>query len=135
MRHSRISKERSIAMKNHKRISRSLLPALAGALAFLFASVPLTLGMNVGGGDREFVDAQTQGFRTDARIADAIQSALEADASLSTDARNAKIITINGNVILRGTVATQDEKMRVEQIARSVAKAALVENNLEVQSR
>jgi hypothetical protein len=49
-------------------------------------------------------------------------------------ARNIKIITVNGKVTLRGPVNTQAEKMGIESLAKSVAGADSVDNQLEVKT-
>lgn len=53
-------------------------------------------------------------------------------AKMSTYAENVKIMTDNGMVTLRGPVSTQEEKSRIEEIARDVAGDAKVDNQLEV---
>ena len=51
---------------------------------------------------------------------------------MSVQGQNVKIITNNGNVILRGPVASDKEKQAIEQIAVAVAGSGKVTNNLEV---
>ena len=51
---------------------------------------------------------------------------------LSIDARNVKIITADGKVTLRGPVKSSEERETIERIARNVAGAGNVENQLEV---
>ncbi len=48
------------------------------------------------------------------------------------NARNVKIITVEGRVTLRGTVNTPEEKTSIESIAKRVAKSENVNNQLEV---
>jgi len=55
------------------------------------------------------------------------------DTKMSTNAQNVKIITQDGNVTLRGPVKTQEEKNRIEEIARSVAGVKAVDSQLEVE--
>lgn len=55
------------------------------------------------------------------------------DTKMSINAQNVKIITQDGVVTLRGPVKTQEEKDRVEEIARSVAGVKTVESQLEVE--
>jgi hyperosmotically inducible protein len=55
------------------------------------------------------------------------------DTHMSVNAQNAKIITQDGNVTLRGPVASLDEKNRIEQVAQEVAGPTNVVNQLEVQ--
>ena len=51
---------------------------------------------------------------------------------LSIDARNAKIITADGNVTLRGPVKSDEERKTLERIAVAVAGEGKVDNQLEV---
>jgi len=53
---------------------------------------------------------------------------------LSVNARNCKIITLDGKVYLRGTVNTDDEKRIIGDIAAKVASATNVNNDLMVQN-
>jgi hyperosmotically inducible periplasmic protein len=57
------------------------------------------------------------------------------DTKMSVTAQNAKIITQNGKVTLRGPVDSQEEKQKIEEIARSVAGAGNVDSQLEVKQR
>jgi osmotically-inducible protein OsmY len=58
------------------------------------------------------------------------QQILEGD--FSTDAENVKVITQQGVVTLRGPVESEAEKQAIVAIARDVAGAARVEDQLEV---
>jgi hyperosmotically inducible protein len=55
-------------------------------------------------------------------------------AKLSTDAENVKIVATNGRVTLRGPVKTQAEKDTIVSLARQVAGAANVDDQLEVET-
>jgi hyperosmotically inducible periplasmic protein len=68
----------------------------------------------------------------DLKITQAIRQALMKDGELSTTAKNIKVITANGQVTLRGPVKTAHEKAKVDQIARSAAGGAQIENQLDV---
>ena len=68
----------------------------------------------------------------DLRITQAIRRALIKDRELSTTAKNIKVITANGQVTLRGPVETAQEKARVDQIAKSAAGSAPIDDQLEV---
>jgi len=69
---------------------------------------------------------------TDLKVTQAIRRALLKDRELSTTAKNIKIITANGQVTLRGPVKTAQEKAKVDQIARSAAGGARIDDQLEV---
>jgi hyperosmotically inducible protein len=67
----------------------------------------------------------------DVKITQKIRKALMADDALSMTAKNIKIITVHGKVILRGPVATIQEKKKVGKMAQKFTKQ-LVLNELEV---
>lgn len=52
---------------------------------------------------------------------------------MSLNAQNVKIMTKDGNVTLRGPVATADEKLKIGRLANEVAGTQNVDNQLEVQ--
>ena len=54
------------------------------------------------------------------------------DMDLSTNAENVKIITADGKVTLRGVVETDEEKQKIERIARELAGEGKVESQLMV---
>ena len=68
----------------------------------------------------------------DLKITQAIRRALMKDRELSTMAKNIKVVTANGQVTLRGPVKTVQEKTKVDQIARSAAGGAQIDDQLEV---
>ena len=68
----------------------------------------------------------------DLKITQAIRRALMKDSELSTTAKNIKVVTANGQVTLRGPVKSAQEKAKVDQIARSAAGGAQIEDQLEV---
>jgi osmotically-inducible protein OsmY len=68
----------------------------------------------------------------DLKVTQAIRQALMKDSELSTTAKNIKIITANGQVTLRGPVKTAQEKAKVDQIAKSAAGGAQIDDQLDV---
>lgn len=62
-----------------------------------------------------------------------IRKEIIATDGMSTNAKNVKIITMNGHVTLRGPVNTANEKRQIGDIADRIAQAANVDNQLEVQ--
>jgi hyperosmotically inducible periplasmic protein len=68
----------------------------------------------------------------DLKVTQAIRQALMKDGELSTTAKNIKIITANGQVTLRGPVKTAQEKAKIDQIARSAAGGAQIDDQLDV---
>ena len=70
----------------------------------------------------------------DRTITQNIRQAITADDSLSTNAKNVKIITNDGTVTLRGPVKSEKEKTDIEAKAKQVAGVKRVDNQLEVAS-
>ena len=83
-------------------------------------------------------ETQTSGDQSngsaDLKVTQAIRQALMKDGELSTTAKNIKVITANGQVTLRGPVKTAQEKARVDQIAKSAAGGAQIDDQLEVKA-
>jgi osmotically-inducible protein OsmY len=73
------------------------------------------------------------GTEADRDLTARIRKELVADDSLSVDAKNIKIITINGVVTLRGPVKSASEKSAIEAKAKQVAGVKNVDNQLEVE--
>src|SRR6266508_2271120 len=70
----------------------------------------------------------------DRTITQNIRRAVTADDSLSTNAKNVKIITNDGTVTLRAPVKSEKEKAEIEAKAKQVAGVKRVDNQLEVAS-
>jgi len=70
----------------------------------------------------------------DVKITAAIRRAVVRDNSLSTTAKNVKIITANGTVTLRGPVKNDAEKAKIAELAQSAAGNAKIDNQLEVKT-
>jgi len=81
-------------------------------------------------------DTQTSGDQSnspaDLKITQAIRQALMKDGELSTTAKNIKVITTNGQVTLRGPVKTAQEKAKIDQLAKSAAGGAHIDDQLDV---
>ena len=81
-------------------------------------------------------ETQTSGDQSnssaDLKITQAIRQALMNDSELSTTAKNVKIITNNGQVTLRGPVKTAQEKAKIDQLAKSAAGGAHIDDQLDV---
>ena len=81
-------------------------------------------------------ETQTSGDQSnssaDLKITQAIRQALMKDGELSTTAKNVKIITNNGQVTLRGPVKNAQEKAKIDQLARSAAGGAKIDDQLDV---
>jgi hyperosmotically inducible periplasmic protein len=70
----------------------------------------------------------------DRTITQNIRQAVTADDSLSTNAKNVKIVTNDGVVTLRGPVKSEQEKAQIESKAKQIAGVKSVANQLEVAS-
>jgi hyperosmotically inducible protein len=71
--------------------------------------------------------------QADINITAQIRKEIIAADGMSTNAKNVKIITMDGHVTLRGPVNTTEEKRLIGEIANRIAQAANVNNQLEVQ--
>jgi hyperosmotically inducible protein len=61
-----------------------------------------------------------------------IRKAIMADKDLSTYAHNVKVITVNGEVTLKGPVKSEEEKQKIASYAAGVVSADKVMNSLTV---
>ena len=81
-------------------------------------------------------ETQTSGDQSnssaDLKTTQAIRQALMKDSELSTTAKNVKIITDNGQVTLRGPVKNAQEKEKIDQLARSAAGGAKIDDQLDI---
>jgi hyperosmotically inducible periplasmic protein len=73
--------------------------------------------------------SESEGDRT---ITQKIRQAIVDDDSLSTNAKNVKIITVNGVVTLRGPVNNDRERNEIANKARAVSGVKNVDNQLEI---
>jgi len=78
---------------------------------------------------------QQKGNRSDRDITQQVRRSIEKDKSLSTYARNVKIITQNGQVTLKGPVRSEEEKRAIEAKAAEVAGGDKVNNELDVKTK
>ena len=63
-----------------------------------------------------------------------IRKQIIAGQNMSVNARNVKIITVDGRVTLRGPVNTAEEKRVIGEIADRIAHSEKVDNQLEVKA-
>jgi osmotically-inducible protein OsmY len=70
----------------------------------------------------------------DRKITAAIRRAIVRKKSLSLDAHNVKIITIDGVVTLRGPVENSAEKNKLQAIAKKTKGVKQVDNQLEIKT-
>lgn len=76
---------------------------------------------------------QVEGNDDDRKITAEIRRAVVRDDSLSLNAHNVKIITLNGVVTLRGPVESEAEKSTIGNLARQAAGVQEVQNQLEIE--
>lgn len=75
-------------------------------------------------------DDQLKGSRNDVELTRRVRDQITSKDSLSTKAHNIKIITLNGVMTLRGPVQSENEKMEIARIAKSVTSD--IRNELEI---
>jgi len=69
---------------------------------------------------------------SDMQTTQRVRQAMMDDSSLSTTAKNVKVITLEGKVLLQGPVTTEQERSRIESIAEGVVGAGNVRSAMEV---
>ena len=100
------------------------------------ASAPTDTAVNVRDRSADTLTPTSQSeSKSDIKLAAAIRRAITKDSRLSTTAKNIKIITDNGKVVLRGPVNTSHEKTLIAAKARAIAGAGNVSNQLDVANR
>jgi len=73
--------------------------------------------------------------KSDLEITKAVRRSLVNKTNeLSTAAKNIKVITVNGKVTLRGPVNSEEEKAKINRLAKEAAGEATVEDQLEVKN-
>jgi hyperosmotically inducible periplasmic protein len=93
-------------------------------------------GRNVRDRDDRTLTPMDQGDSAqDRTITQEIRKAVTERDELSTNAKNIKIITVDGVVTLRGPVKSQEEKTTIVSIAKKAPGAKRVEDQLEVERR
>lgn len=75
---------------------------------------------------------QSKGSEQDVEMTRQIRQSLMADNTLSMNAHNIKIVTLNGKATLRGPVDTHDERRRILNMATLIVGLNNVINLLEV---
>lgn len=90
-------------------------------------------GINKRDTTTEQVTADQQGqTKEDREITQQIRQAVVDDDSLSTYAHNVKIITIDGMVILKGPVRSEDEKRMIEEKAGQIVGMDKITSEIEI---
>jgi osmotically-inducible protein OsmY len=86
------------------------------------------------GDTKKLTPENQKATRSDRQITAAIRRAVVKDKSLSRNAHNAKIITREGNVTLRGPVKNSEEKTKLQSIAQKTRGVKQVDNQLEAEA-
>ncbi len=115
-----------------KLIHIGLALASASAVCFAFAAdPPVQDAKTTKHATEKSVTALDQpNNQADIDLAAAVRSAIVDDEALSTIAKNVTLVAAAGHVTLRGTVASADDKARVESIASRVAGVKRVTNQI-----
>jgi len=90
-------------------------------------------GINKRDTSPENITADQQGqTKEDREITQKIRQAVVDDKSLSTNAHNVKIITVDGVVTLKGPVASEAEKRTIEEKAAQIAGKDKMKSEIEI---
>ena len=68
------------------------------------------------------------------KLTQSIRQAVMKEKSLTMTAKNIKIITADGKVTLRGPVVSEEEKTKINDLAKAAAGQVPVDNQLEVKA-
>ena len=85
--------------------------------------------------DRTLTPEDQGGSAADRQITQRIRKAVVADDGLSMNAKNVKIITVDGVVTLRGPVKTAAEKTRIASVSAEADGVKRVDNQIDVEQR
>ncbi|HEY3277682.1 MAG TPA: BON domain-containing protein [Syntrophorhabdaceae bacterium] len=106
---------------------------LASSYVACFAQPADNTGTNKRDRSQEELTAEKQGqSKQDLEITQKIRRAITSDKSMSTYARNVKIITTEGKVTLKGPVRSEDEKKSVEEKAAQIAGNENVKSEIDI---
>jgi osmotically-inducible protein OsmY len=79
--------------------------------------------------------AETAATGSDQQLADQVRTAIQGGVAEATDAsKDVQVSAAGGVVTLKGTVKSEEDKSRLESVAKSVPGVTSVENQLEVKS-
>lgn len=107
--------------------------ALVFGLSLCVAQAPDNSKMNERDKKMDAPTAVTQSnSKADLKMTRLIRHDLMESTTLSTYAKNVKVITQGGRVTLRGPVRSQEEKTAIEVIAKKHAGETMVDNQLEI---
>ena len=81
---------------------------------------------------KELTAGQQGETKQDREITQKIRQAVIDDKSLSTNAHNVKIITVDGMVTLKGPVRSEDEKRVIEEKAAQIAGKDKIKSEIEI---
>jgi len=113
------------------------------AIAAILAAVPAAAehheadntGKNMRDRDDKTLSPMDQGeSAADRELTATIRKAIVGDDSLSTNAHNVKIVTVDGVVTLRGPVKTAAEKATVASKAQAAKGVKRVDDQLEIET-
>jgi hyperosmotically inducible periplasmic protein len=114
------------------------------ALAAVLAAIPAAAGQNDADNTEKNVRDRNEktltppdqgGNASDRELTAAIRRAIVQDDSLSTNAHNVKIVTVDSVVTLRGPVKSAAEKAAVASKAEKATGVKRVDNQLEVETK
>jgi hyperosmotically inducible protein len=109
--------------------SLKLIPAMLLATSLSFAQADNTKKNKT---DKAITaDQQGQG-EADMEMTRKIRKSITDEGTLSTYAKNIKVISLDGKVTLRGPVNTTEERTKLQDLAVTVAGAANVSNQIEI---
>lgn len=109
---------------------------LAGIPTYSWSQSPDNTKVNKRDRSQNEMTADQQGqSKQDREVTQQIRQAIVKDKSLSTDARNVKVITKDGMTTLKGPVKSEEEKQKIEQAAGQIAGKDKIKSQIEVSAK
>lgn len=110
-----------------------VVPAISFAEGVTDTTQPDNSKMNERDQDANALNAQDQGnSKGDIELTQKIRQAVVKRKSFSTNAKNIKIISLNGMVTLKGPVKSSLEKKEIEKIATQIAGNSKVTSRIDI---
>jgi hypothetical protein len=125
----------SLISDNFAHFNRGFIPAMGKNYSFAFVNRASLPALNANNDKVRDAGDLTPNYQqenpSDLTITQAIRKALLEDKTLSVNARNVAVVTENGRVTLRGIVDNEQEKSRIEAIAKQAEGVKSVKNELQ----
>lgn len=101
----------------------------------LFANVHTSNARNLPGVTSLTADEQAKGTNADIETTRIVRQELMDDTTLSTEAKNITVVTLDNTITLKGSISSEAERAKVAEKVQSVAGQYRVNNEITVRTR